>query len=240
MLVLAIDTALDACAACLAEVDRAGADVAGVDLASRSERLDRGHAERLMGMIAEVMAEGGRDFADLGRIAVTVGPGSFTGIRVGLAAARGLALAAGVPVVGVTTLEALAAAAASGAAGRPILAAIDARRGEVYAQLFAAAPRGLPTPLEAAEALPIAAAAAVARRHEAVLTGSGAALLVATEGVQLAACGPDGAPPIGVVARLVALALLPERAPGPLYLRAADAKPQQGFRVPRAAPGAPA
>jgi tRNA threonylcarbamoyl adenosine modification protein YeaZ len=247
MLVLAIDTALDACAACLAEADGAGR-APGVfrECATRSEQLDRGHAERLMDMVAEVMAGGGRSFEALDRIAVTVGPGSFTGIRVGLAAARGLALAAGVPVVGVTTLEALAVAAASGndlsgEDDRPILAAIDARRGEVYAQLFAGAgPDGRPVPLGTAEALPILEAATLARARRAVLTGSGATLLAATEGPPLTAAPPGGAPPIAVVARLGALAPLPERPPGPLYLRAADAKPQQGFRVARAAPGAPA
>src|SRR3546814_13369642 len=82
-------------------------------------------------MIRRVMAEAGRTFADLGAVAVTVGPGSFTGVRIGRAAARGIALAAGCPCIGVTTLEGIALEAG---AGTPLLVAMDTRRGEGYAQ----------------------------------------------------------------------------------------------------------
>src|SRR6201747_259930 len=103
MLILAIDTALDACAAGVLDTD------AGEMIASESQAMKRGHAEALMPLIGRVMKDSGIAFATLDRIAVTTGPGSFTGLRVGLSAARGLALAADRPAVGLTTLAAYAA-----------------------------------------------------------------------------------------------------------------------------------
>ncbi|MBE9552024.1 MAG: tRNA (adenosine(37)-N6)-threonylcarbamoyltransferase complex dimerization subunit type 1 TsaB, partial [Proteobacteria bacterium] len=96
--------------------------------------MRRGHGEALMPMVAEIMDEAGLDFAGLQAIAVTTGPGAFTGIRIGLSAARGFALAAGLPVVGVTTLEAVAAAQDS--EGHPLLVALDSKRDDIYVQLF--------------------------------------------------------------------------------------------------------
>src|SRR5512134_2331782 len=103
MLILSIDTALDACAAAVLDTSAGGA------IARESQPMKRGHAEALMPLIARVMKASGIGFAELDRVAVTTGPGSFTGLRVGLSAARGIALAAGKPVVGVTTLTAFAA-----------------------------------------------------------------------------------------------------------------------------------
>lgn len=100
MIVLALDTALDACSVALVDDDAA--------LAMLSETMTRGQAERLAPMAREAMQEAGRTFKDVDRIAVTVGPGSFTGVRVGLSFARALALALDKPCVGVSTLEALA------------------------------------------------------------------------------------------------------------------------------------
>ncbi|TGT75410.1 tRNA (adenosine(37)-N6)-threonylcarbamoyltransferase complex dimerization subunit type 1 TsaB, partial [Mesorhizobium sp. M8A.F.Ca.ET.161.01.1.1] len=90
--------------------------------------LGKGHAEHLMAVIAEALTAGAMDYSGLGAIAVSVGPGSFTGLRVGVSTARGLALALKVPAIGVTTLEALAAEAAAEFPGRPVLAALDAGR----------------------------------------------------------------------------------------------------------------
>ncbi|HUN97575.1 MAG TPA: tRNA (adenosine(37)-N6)-threonylcarbamoyltransferase complex dimerization subunit type 1 TsaB, partial [Bradyrhizobium sp.] len=103
MRILAIDTALEACAACVLDTN------AGKVIAQEAREMKRGHAEALMPLIARVMDEAAIPFTALDRIAVTTGPGSFTGLRVGLSAARGLALAADRPAVGVTTLAAFAA-----------------------------------------------------------------------------------------------------------------------------------
>ncbi len=129
MLILAIDTALDACAAGVLDTE------AGKLIAQESQAMKRGHAEALMPLIARVIKESGIAFASLDRIAVTTGPGSFTGLRVGLSAARGIGLAANKPVVGLTTLTAYAAPVVSQNAEQPVISAIDARHDHVYFQV---------------------------------------------------------------------------------------------------------
>src|SRR6202171_2734979 len=129
MLILAIDTALDACSA--AVLDTGASNI----VAQESEPMKRGHAEALMPLIARVMKASGVAFAALDRIAVTTGPGSFTGLRVGLSAARGIALAANKPVVGLTTLTAYAAPIVGQNAAQPVISAIDARHDHVYFQV---------------------------------------------------------------------------------------------------------
>src|SRR4029077_5585538 len=129
MLILAIDTALDACAAAVLDIDT------GRLIARESQAMKRGHAEALMPLIARVIKAAGIAFAALDRIAVTTGPGSFTGLRVGLSAARGIALAADKPVVGLTTLTAFAAPIVAENGEHPIIAAIDARHDHVYLQV---------------------------------------------------------------------------------------------------------
>ena len=126
MRLLVIDTALGACTAAVFEDER--------PLAVRFEPMAKGHQERLGGLVRDVMAEAGGGFDALDRIGVTVGPGSFTGLRVGLAFAQGLGAALDLPVVGVSALDGLAASVDS--AGPPVAALIDARRGQVYAKLF--------------------------------------------------------------------------------------------------------
>src|SRR5258705_488447 len=125
MLILAIDTALDACSAGVLDTDAARL------IALESQPMKRGHAEALMPLIARVIKEAGIAFASFDRIAVTTGPGSFTGLRVGLSAARGIALAADKPVVGLTTLTAYAAPVVSENAEQPVISAIDARHDQV-------------------------------------------------------------------------------------------------------------
>ena len=122
MRVLAIDTALEACSAAVLDTEHVAMSV------HESLPKLRGHAEALMPMIARVMDRAGLDFAALDRIAVTTGPGSFTGLRVGLAAARGLALATGKPAIGLSTLAAYAAPLVAADGTLPVVAAIDARR----------------------------------------------------------------------------------------------------------------
>src|SRR3954462_1658487 len=131
MLILAIDTALDACAAAVLDT------TAGGVVAQESQTMKRGHAEALMPLIARVMKSSGIAFTALDRIAATTGPGSFPGLRVGLSAARGIALAAGKPVVGVTTLAAYAAPIVNEGGEHPVISAIDARHDHVYLQVVA-------------------------------------------------------------------------------------------------------
>ena len=130
MRVLAIDSATSACSAAYYRD--------GIVRSRRFEIMERGHAESLMPMVIEVMAEADADFVDIDLVAVTVGPGSFTGLRVGLAAARGLSLARGVPLMGVTTLEAVAhGLEPDRRMGRDILVALETKRADLYVQTFA-------------------------------------------------------------------------------------------------------
>src|ERR1700739_4094162 len=129
MLILAIDTALDACAAAVLDTG------SGRLIAQASQAMKRGHAEALMPLLAGVMKDAGLPFAALDRVAVTTGPGSFPGLRVGLSAARGIALAANKPIVGLTTLTAYAAPLVSESGEHPIISAIDARHDHVYLQV---------------------------------------------------------------------------------------------------------
>src|ERR1700726_2042408 len=131
MRVLAIDTALAACSA--AVFDTADDSV----IASESVAMARGHAEALMPLLARVMQQSGVAFADLGRVVVTTGPGSFTGFRGGHSAARGFGVATRLPVVGVSTLSAYAAPYLGADPSSPVIAAIDARHDQVYLQVFA-------------------------------------------------------------------------------------------------------
>ncbi|MFC3132579.1 tRNA (adenosine(37)-N6)-threonylcarbamoyltransferase complex dimerization subunit type 1 TsaB, partial [Microbaculum marinum] len=131
MTILAVDTALSACSVGILQDDRSTAV---------SEAMARGHAEALMPMLDRVLGEAGVSYGDIDRFAVTVGPGTFTGVRVGVAAVRGLSLVTGKPAIAVTTLEGLAetARARADALAGPLLVAVDARREEVYAQVFGA------------------------------------------------------------------------------------------------------
>src|SRR5665811_2537931 len=167
MLILAIDTALDACAAGVLDTE------AGKLIAQESQAMKRGHAEALMPLIARVIQESGTTFAALDRIAVTTGPGSFTGLRVGLSAARGIALAAGKPVVGLTTLTAYAAPVVSQNAGQPVISAIDARHDHVYFQVVSGDGSSLIRPRVA----PIEEALDAAKLGAAHLVGNAAKIL---------------------------------------------------------------
>lgn len=109
----------------------------GVVLAEGAYREERSHTRSLVGLVDRVLADAGIAIADVEGVAVSIGPGSFTGLRVGLALAKGIAFAGGLPIVGVSTLEALAAVAAA-APGTRVCAALDARKQEVYAAFFTA------------------------------------------------------------------------------------------------------
>ena len=226
MRVLAIDTALDACS--VAVLDTARADLR----VQESLPMQRGHAEALMPLVARILQSAGLDFPDLDRIAVTTGPGSFTGLRVGIAAARGIALATGKPAVGLSTLAAFAAPFIAADDSLPVVAAIDARHDHVYLQVFGPAGRTVVAP----RVTPL--------REALLVSTTGAPRIVGTAAGKLAAAWPASerapsaveqraAPRIDWVARLGAAATDTDTPPKPLYLRAADAHPQDAVQLAR-------
>jgi tRNA threonylcarbamoyladenosine biosynthesis protein TsaB len=221
MKILAVDTALSACSAAVFDSGKARM------LATALEPMATGHAERLAPMVRDIMAASGEDFASLDRIAATIGPGTFTGLRIGLSFARGLALALSRPVVGISTLQALAAMVADNPDALPIAAAIDARRANLYFQLFSADLKPLSdprlcSPAEAAGELP---------RGRCLAMGSGVAMLTAAAGPHVMSLNAMGSGPTTDAAIVAQLAsrdenLLP---PKPLYLRSHDAKPNASY-----------
>lgn len=217
MKILAIDTSLSATAACVYDSER------GAVLVTETMAMERGHAEALLPLIDRIVARGG-GFEALGRVAVTIGPGSFTGIRIGVAAARAIGLACGIPVVGVSTLAALAAPLLKPGETAAVLAAIDARHGQVYAQGFGPQGQSL---FEATVCTPRQALELSRARHLR-LVGNGAASLAIeawTLGLNAEPAARPPMPEIGFVARLGAMAN-PAQAPArPLYLKPADVTP---------------
>ncbi len=127
MRILALDTSTEACSVAYLE---------GGELLERHEEVGRAHATRLLPLIGEVMGAAAVELGSLDVLAVGVGPGSFTGIRIGVACAQGIAFGAGLPAVPVSSLEALAFQAVRELGATRILACIDARMREVYWQLF--------------------------------------------------------------------------------------------------------
>jgi tRNA threonylcarbamoyladenosine biosynthesis protein TsaB len=192
------------------------------------EERATGHAERLFPMMAEVMDGAGLAFADVDRIGVTLGPGTFTGVRVGISAARAFALALGKPVVGITSLAAMAHGAeeqlGDRLAGRPLVIAVDARRGALYVQSFAA---GGSETSEAQLLTPEEAALRIGRER-AVIAGSGAAAVAAvvhSRGGNAEACLPNLQPHARTIAE-IAVGLVPMASVKPLYMRLPDVKEQ--------------
>ncbi|QKD00080.1 tRNA (adenosine(37)-N6)-threonylcarbamoyltransferase complex dimerization subunit type 1 TsaB [Mesorhizobium loti] len=225
MKVLAIDCAASLCAACVYDA------AAGLELGRSALDLGKGHAEHLMAVIAEALRAGATDYAGLGAIAVSVGPGSFTGLRVGVSTARGLALALKIPAIGVTTLEALAAEAAMAFPGRTVLAALDAGREEIHAALY----DRMSDLTYGPAVVTLADAVAMAKEQSSVLTGTAAAQIAAAVGLAFDIGPQTATADILTYARLAAAKSEGER-PKPLYLRGADAKPQAGFILSRLRP----
>jgi len=226
MRVLAIDTAFEACSVAILDTDRPDVRV------HESVPMQRGHAEALMPLIARVLDRAQLAFAALDRVAVTTGPGSFTGLRVGIAAARGIALAAGKPAIGLSTLAAFAAPFIAADDTLPVVVAIDARHDHVYLQVFGPGGRTVVAPR-------------VAPLREALrVSATGAPRITGTAANKLAALWPAGeraptaleqrsAPNIDWVARLGAAATDTGTPPKPLYLRAPDAHPQDAMQLAR-------
>lgn len=202
-LTLAFDTSAAHCAVALLK----GHEV----LSSHTETMSRGQAERLMPMIEEILADQNIGWRDLDLIGVGTGPGNFTGIRLSVSAARGLALSLKIPAIGVSVFEAFAQSLP-----RPVLVALDARRDQVYLQLFGdtalapvvASPSALPGWVHAAQ----------------YSIGDGAELL--SPFLPNMKCVQPARPLAENIAQVAqAKALTPQPRPAPLYLRSADAKP---------------
>jgi tRNA threonylcarbamoyl adenosine modification protein YeaZ len=216
--VLAFDTALGACSAAVLDGDRV--------LAHQFRLQIRGHAETVMQMVAQVCKDADLGVADFDRLGVTVGPGTFTGQRVGLAAARAMVLGTSVDLVGITTLEAVASAVKIPHTDDLIISVFDARRGEVYFQAFGKRLDPLSEPAADTPERAVQRLLDVGRNF--ILVGSGCALISdlltkADAHVELAEAAPQ--PDARFVARLAARARKTGTAlPSPLYLRAPDAK----------------
>lgn len=223
MNLLAIDCSANLCAACI------------YDTAAATERtrtvldIGKGHAEHLIGIVEQTLAGAGIAYADLGAVAVSVGPGSFTGIRVAVSAVRGFALALGIPAIGVDGLEALAAQARAALGGVPVMAALASGPDDAQAAVYDA----LGTALYPPAMMSVREAVDLARTTGAALAGTAAqAISFALGGTaRLGPLGPTA--DIAHYARIAAARGDTGRKPSPLYLREPDARPQAGFILAR-------
>lgn len=234
MKTLAVDTALGACSVAITSD--------GETLAHHWVAMPRGHAEALAPMVERAMAEAGLAFADLDRLAVTTGPGTFTGQRVGLAFMRGLRIALGKPLIGLTTLEVMAAAAEAEARTPLVTVLHEAKRGEVYAALYRGRVVILPVQVSTHDEIleeiqHIVAESSGERLAVAGTAGPEAAVWLEARGVA-ATLTSIRQPDALWVARLAETAPVPVETARPLYLRAPDAKLAAGaIRLRRAAKG---
>lgn len=214
MKLLAVDTALGACSCAIVDDARI--------LAHRFEIMDRGHAERLAPMIDEAMRESGLAFADLERLAVTTGPGTFTGQRVGLAFARGLRVALKLPLTGITTLEAMATAAIADTGAAYAAALHDAKRNEVYFELLHEDRTLIPAAIAPFEEALAMISNATQNAKLAIAGTAAEATATAYKGEALLT--PIRQPDALWVARIALTRPATMEAPNPLYLRPPDAK----------------
>ncbi|WP_316862244.1 tRNA (adenosine(37)-N6)-threonylcarbamoyltransferase complex dimerization subunit type 1 TsaB [uncultured Cohaesibacter sp.] len=230
---LALDTALEACSVALAIRDKDELLTFG-----RSLALGRGHAEHLMNELETLLDEAEIGYDQLDRIAVTIGPGSFTGLRVGLATARALGLALDIPVIGASSLLALALSAWKEGHRGTVASFIDARRGQIYGQFFSLADErsGIESLSEACAKSADAFAQDCLDATQLRLIGSGSELVLGSE-----KAGPLAQQQIIMtrypdMEQLAVWALdqtAPLRPPSPLYLRDPDAKPQASKAIAR-------
>ncbi len=214
--ILAFDTAAAHCAAAVVWGGRL--------IAARHEEMQRGQGERLFPMLEELLAEAGISWPELGRIGVGIGPGNFTGIRISVAAARGLALALGIPALGVSRFESFALDLP-----RPLAVCLDGRAGRIMLQRFTRDGQpAAPSMLEEAEAEACLKAMAAS---DLAITGDDTAMQLARR--IGAPCLRPALAPAEAIARIAAAR--PARGaspPSPLYLRPADAAPPRD-RAPR-------
>ena len=224
MKLLAIDTASVICAACVYDT------VARQEDGRAVLDLGKGHAEHLMAVVGNAMQRAKITFPEFDAVAVSIGPGSFTGVRVGVAAARGLAMALKVPAIGVTTLEALAAEARQRFGDVPVMSALDAGRGEINAAVYGETGATLVEPT----VMTLDEAVLLARRRSTVVVGS-AGPRIAVELPAVKTGSTSATADIGYYAAIAAGRDAGGEKPRPLYLRGADAKPQAGFVLSRQA-----
>jgi tRNA threonylcarbamoyladenosine biosynthesis protein TsaB len=228
MNILALDTSMGSCGAAVLTAD--GRVVA------REERMARGHAEALMPMIAEAMAEAGLDYRQLDLIAATLGPGSFTGVRIAIAAARGFALVTPAKLWGTDSLTVMARTAldagAVETAGKPFVVAVDARAGALYLGLYDGAGHQRDGPL----LVETGNAVALLPPDLTVAVGNGAEALARAaqeRGRDIDVKLVDLEPSAIALARLARDAGESVPTLRPLYLRPPDAKPQRAAAVAR-------
>jgi tRNA threonylcarbamoyladenosine biosynthesis protein TsaB len=225
MRILAIDTALPKVSVCV--LDTSAPDATLIEQAD----MKRGHAEALMPMVRSAVSKSRAGFSGLDRVAVSVGPGSFTGIRVGLAAARAIGLALRIPVVGVSTLAAFAAPIIAAGGTEVVASSVDAHHGNLYMQAFDRGGRSLVTP----RVVSIRDAVRSLGAGPVKLVGNGAPLMAIEAwsiGLAVEVTGEAEAPDIAFVARLGLVADPAHAPPRPLYLKAPDARPSAGpFRA---------
>jgi tRNA threonylcarbamoyladenosine biosynthesis protein TsaB len=225
MRILSIDTSCGAASAAVVD------GLSRQPVAWRSEPMAHGHAEALGPIVESLMREVDGGFASIGAIAVAVGPGSFTGIRIGLAMARAIALTLEVPIVGVSTLVAFAAPLLDDPRPGIIVSAIDAKHGSVYFQAFESSGRPMFAPRVASLRDAVRALGAGPAR----MAGDGAAAL-ALEGQRAAlACEAFSAayPDIVAIARIGLASNPSDCPPRPLYVKPPDAKPATGDAIAR-------
>lgn len=215
MLILALDTSMAACSVCVYDTDKS------LVIGGNQQFMDRGQAEALAPMVQNTMTMAGIGFADLNRIAVTTGPGTFTGVRIGLAMARGLGVALNIPITGINSLAAIAANET--ATNLPIVVAVDARAAEIYFASYDLSGHEVTGPAvvsldEARKLLPT---------HSVAILGTAAELLLQKLGNHPHVRSDAGDLPIAAnFASLAANMPAPTLPPEPLYLRAPDVKPQ--------------
>lgn len=225
--ILSFDTSADFCAAALVRDAK--------ELAHASLPMSRGHAEALIPLVRGLCEDAEVRIAGLDLIAVTIGPGSFTGVRTGIAAAKGFALAADCPAVGVSSMQAVATAAVTEKA-TPVLVALDTRRADYYVQLFDAKAN----PMQPPSVTNTDVIEELIRIHRPVVAGNAVPRLCEESGISqiggFETLPGDGVPDPVVVARLAENILntqgVASDALSPLYLRAPEAKiPPAGGRL---------
>jgi tRNA threonylcarbamoyladenosine biosynthesis protein TsaB len=215
MLILALDTSMAACSVCVYDTDKSLA------IGANQQFMDRGQAEALAPMVQETMKMAGVGFAELGRIAVTTGPGAFTGVRIGLAMARGLGVALNIPITGINSLAAIAANET--VKNFPIMVAVDARAGEIYFASYDLSGHEVTGPAVAS----LDEARKLMPTHPVAILGTAAELLLQKLGTHPHRRSDAGDLPIAAnFARLAASIPASDFPPEPLYLRAPDVKPQ--------------